>query len=202
MNFKKGLLPVIACAIATFGYSQKIQLIHNSPDPAVAEVDVYVNGIKALDNVAFRDNSGFISLPPVGTVTIGIKDTDAASTDDDLLTIPYTPSIGVDEILVASGVVDDSKYAGNPDMKDISAGVIAITDAKTEADDNTKVAFNVFHGSTDAPTVDVVIRGTTLAFDDIAYGESSAYIEVAPATYIVDLYDEPVLPYWRLLKPT
>lgn len=153
-------------------------------------VDVYVDGVKALDDVAFRENSGFISLPTTNQVSIGIKDKDAASTDADLLTIPYTPTMGSTEILIASGVVNPTKYAANPDGKSINAGAIVIGNAKFEADDNTKVAFNVFHGSPDAPTVDVVVRGTTLAFDDLAYGESSAYIEVPASQYIVDLYDE------------
>lgn len=189
MNLKKGLLPVLGLFAAFAGYSQQIQLIHNSPDPAVDVVDVYVNGTKALDDVSFRDNSGFLTVPPIGQVTIGIKDSDAASTDADLLTIPYTPRMGVTEILVASGVVDPNNYASNPDMKSIAAGAISITGAKAAADDNSKVAFNVFHGSPDAPTVDAVIRGTSLAFDDLAYGEASSYIEVDPAVYIVDLYN-------------
>lgn len=188
MNLKKGLLPMLGVFAAFAGYSQQIQLIHNSPDPAVAVVDVYVNGTKALDDVSFRDNSRFIALPAVGPVSIGIKDKDAASTDADLLTIPYTPTVGVSEILVASGMVDVTKYATNPDGKSIAVGVIPVSNARTEAVDNSKVALNVFHGSTDAPTVDVVIRGTALAFDDLAYGESTAYIEVDPGKYIIDVY--------------
>lgn len=189
MSFPKSLLVVLFATCSLWSTAQKVQIIHNAADPALDTVDIYVNGLKTLDDVAFRDNSGFITLPTIGQVSIGIKDNNAASADADLLTIPYTPTTGKTEILVASGVVTKTDFEANPDGEDIGATVFTISNAKTMADDNTKVAFNVLHGSTDAPTIDIVIRGTSLAFDDVKYGDASPYLEVTPGKYIIDVYE-------------
>ena len=56
--------------------------------------------------------------------------------------------------------------------------------------DNTDVL--VFHGSTDAPTVDVVEigQGAGTIVDDFMYGEFAGYLELPTADYVLDIRDE------------
>ncbi len=56
--------------------------------------------------------------------------------------------------------------------------------------DNTDVL--VFHGSTDAPTVDVVEigQGAGTIVDDLMYGMFDGYLELPTADYILDIRDE------------
>jgi hypothetical protein len=51
------------------------------------------------------------------------------------------------------------------------------------------VALKVFHGATDAPTVDVRIRGFNLfpLVNDITYGEFSGYRYLLPRSYTLDI---------------
>ncbi len=41
----------------------KIQFIHNAPDISITEVDVYVDDILVVDNLAFKTGSAFIEVP-------------------------------------------------------------------------------------------------------------------------------------------
>ena len=48
----------------------------------------------------------------------------------------------------------------------------------------------VFHGSTDAPTVDVVAVGAGTIVDDLSYGEFDGYLELPTADYVLEVKDE------------
>lgn len=58
-------LLILCIGCIQWGYSQtaKIQFIHNAPDTSIAEVDVYVDGILVVDNLAFKTGSAFLDLP-------------------------------------------------------------------------------------------------------------------------------------------
>ncbi|MFT5892187.1 MAG: hypothetical protein ACI9Y7_002297 [Dokdonia sp.] len=51
--------------IFQISYSQiaKIQFIHNAPDISITEVDVYVDDILVVDNLAFKTGSAFLDVP-------------------------------------------------------------------------------------------------------------------------------------------
>jgi hypothetical protein len=56
-----------------------------------------------------------------------------------------------------------------------------------ESGSGSDVDFFVLHGSTDAPTVDVLARRVATLVDNAAYGEITGYITVPPASYILDV---------------
>jgi hypothetical protein len=49
------------------------------------------------------------------------------------------------------------------------------------------VALNLFHGSPDAPGVDVKLPGGPVVFDNVDYSEFTTYVQVPAAEYLLDL---------------
>jgi hypothetical protein len=164
----------------------RVQVVHNSPDPAAEVVDVYLNGDLLLDDFAFRTATPFIDAPANTPITIDIAPGTSADVSESLFTV--SPTLAADEtyIVVASGVLD-------PTLFDDSVNAIAFSLEVFEgAREAAAVAGNtdllVQHGSPDAPTVDVVNQdGGGVLVDDISYPEFQGYLELPTADYLIDI---------------
>jgi hypothetical protein len=65
--------------------SADLQFIHNSSDPSLEVVDVWVDGSKVIDNLAFRNASSTISFPLVGTTLLHVCDSSSVDTTNSLI---------------------------------------------------------------------------------------------------------------------
>lgn len=161
--------------VAELGSVSRLQIIHNSPDPTV---DIYVDGGLAVPGLAFRDATGMIDLPTrtpidIAVVPAGGDIGSAVATLEDV-----TLEDGKVYLAMASGVVGDAD----------TPFTVVINDAgRDRAADAANVDLTLFHGSPDAPTVDVVVEGGPVLFDNIEYGTFSDYASVPPAAYILDV---------------
>ena len=164
----------------------RLQVIHNAADPAAKMVDVYVNGKRLLDDFKFRTATPFIDVPAEVELKIGIAPADSKGAGDIIATFPVTLADGGSYIAVANGVLGDG-FAPNPDGKNIAFTLFATDGARETAMEDGKVDLNVLHGSTDAPTVDVIARDVAKLVDDAMYGDFTGYIPVMPGTYILDI---------------
>jgi len=167
-----------------------VQVIHNSPSWLAYYVDVYVNGEKVLNNFRFRTATPYLELPADTDLEIAIAPFWSRSARRSLFTQTYNLAEG-DYVLVAGGVIRSWKGARNPDGRDIKFDLFP-TDGLMAASDPGNVALKVFHGSTDAPTVDVVANGALTLIDDLAFGEfqpgfGAGYAEVPAADYTLDV---------------
>jgi hypothetical protein len=155
----------------------RLQVIHNAADPAAASVDVYVDGAKLLDNFEFRKATPFVDVPAGVIVNIGIAGPNSASAADTLKNIPVVFTAGKNYVAVANGVLDPNSFAANPDARPIGFQLFATDDAREKGRYSWLVDIAVLHGSTDAPTVDVKLRGLPYIplFNDVTYGEITAY---------------------------
>ena len=169
-------------AMPAFAQTARVQVIHNSPYAAAATVDIFINGDRALNDVDFRTATGFLDLPAGVEITIDVTAPDAA----DNTTPVFSKTID------APGLTADATYllvaAGDP-TGGMPAFDIFINDMGQEAAEMMgNVEFQVFHGSPDAPTVDVAARGITTLVDDIAFGSfAPAYLSVGPEVYDIDI---------------
>ena len=167
----------------------RVEIIHNSADAAAATVDVFVNGAAAVPNFAFRTTTGFITLPAGMPLTIDVAPTGLGiGSSVGTINIPFLAS-GETYIAIANGIVSGSGYSPSPAFGlDIYAGA---REAATSSATNTDVL--VYHGSTDAPTVDVAETGVGAGtiVDDISYGEFNAagYLELATLNYQLTIQD-------------
>ncbi len=180
------LFSLIVTSFAVHAQTARLQVIHNAADPAAEVVDIYLDGSILLDDFAFRAATPFIDAPANQEIEIGVAPGTSSSANDIIATFKFNLSAGEKYVAIANGVLDPTKFATNPDGKDIGFTIFVKPMAREMGTDN-NVDFFILHGSTDAPPVDVVVKdGPTLA-EGIAYGEMTDYISVPPNLYVVIL---------------
>jgi ABC-type transporter lipoprotein component MlaA len=165
----------------------RVQVIHNSADMAAAIVDVWLDNTLLLDDFAFRTASPFIDAPAGQEFTIAIQGPNSTGPENPIWSQNYTLAVGETYVLVANGIVSPTGY--DP-VKPFDIYVYAMGREVASNPANTDVL--VFHGSTDAPIVDVVevLAGAGTIIDDLGYGEYSGYLELPTADYRLEIKDE------------
>ena len=180
------LSSLIMIAAMAFSQTARVQVIHNSADAAAEEVDVYLDNTLLLDDFAFRTATPFIDAPAGSQIVLGIAPANSMSVADTIVGFPVTLTAGETYVVVADGIVSMSGY--NP-ATPFNLEIYAMGREAASTSGNTDVL--VHHGSTDAPTVDVVetsVPAGTIV-DDLAYGEFQGYLELGTADYILDVTD-------------
>lgn len=176
LAFEEAIAPPADVAI-TFGKNTStamVQVIHNSPEKAARKVDVYVNGALAIDNFKYRTATPFISLPT--EVSVAIAPRNSTSINDAIATFDYSLAEGESYIVTAAGLLSSAP----------AFSLYPFAPAEKESG-NDFVSLAVFHGSPDAPTVDVVARDVATIIDDISFGEYQGYVDVPAAKYKLDV---------------
>ncbi len=179
--------PLVELPLAGADPTARVQVIHNCADAAAAVVDVYINGgaEPAINDFAFRTATPFIDLPAGVDLEIGIAPGNSTGPQDIIpgLTFTYNLADGETYVLVANGIVSPSGY--NPAVP-FDLHVFA---GAREAAQGPGTDVLVFHGATDAPTVDVfesAVVNTTIV-DDLAYAEFNGYLELPTLDFTVQI---------------
>jgi hypothetical protein len=170
----------------TFAQTARLQVIHNAADVLADPVDIYLNGTLLLNDFAFRAATPFIDAPAGVELNIGVAPANSSSVNDTLKNFQVILVNGNTYVAIANGVLDPNIYAANPDGRS-TAFTLFIKVMARENGTGSNVDFFVLHGSTDAPTVDVIARGIATVVDDAAYGDITNYVSVPPANYTLDL---------------
>ncbi len=173
--------------IGQFAQAQaRLQIIHNSPDAAAAVVDVWLNNTKILTNFAFRTATPFIDAPSGVLLNIGIAPPNSTSWTQSLSIKQVVLTQGQTYIAMASGIISTTGYNPSPTF---NLDVVPIGRESASQTGNTDVL--AFHGSPDAPTVDVVETGAGAGtiINDFAYNDFRGYLELPTADYILDIRD-------------
>jgi len=169
-----------------FAQTARLQVIHNAADLLADPVDIYLDGTLFLDDFAFRAATPFIDAPAGTPINIGVAAGNSGSVNDTIKNFNVTLTPNETYVAIANGVLDPNSYASNPDGRS-TAFTLFIKDMARENGTTSDVDFFVLHGSTDAPTVDVLARRVATLVDDVAYGDVTSYITVPPASYILDV---------------
>jgi hypothetical protein len=177
------LIPLPSVPIST----ARVQVIHNSADAAAETVDVWLNDILLIDDFMFRTATPFIDAPANVDFDITIQPASSTDTTNGLARFTYNLAGGSKYILVANGIVIPDGY-NPPTPFDIYVYGMGREFATNNA--NTDVL--VFHGSTDAPVVDVVEvgLGAGTVIDNLAYADFAGYLELPTADYYLEIRDE------------
>lgn len=175
-----GLLTAVSAAAQT----ARLQIIHNSADPLAEVVDIYVNGGLYEDNLAFRTATEFRTVPAGVDLDVAIAGGDSQSADDAIVNFNFNLEDGSSYVVVAGGLVDAGSF--NPP---IPFDLFVYDMGREEAANAGNTDILVFHGATDAPTVDVFESGVlaVTAVDEISFGEFQGYLELPTANYTLDV---------------
>lgn len=165
----------------------RVQIIHNAADPAAAVVDIYSGGELLVDDLAFRSATPFIDVLAGLDLDLVVAPGNSTSPLDGIFGQSLVLEAGGTYQVVANGVLTPADFEANPDGEAISFSLFINDAAQEAATVATDVQFNVVHGSTDAPTVDVIARDVGTLVDDATYGDITGYIGVAPGAYTLDV---------------
>jgi len=157
-----------------------VQIIHNSPDPAASMVDLYVNGSLVEDDFSFRQATEYIPFIVGAPVTVSINLPTSTSIDDGVVGTFTLPELIADGglVVVANGVVGEGFNTG-AEGRDIAFNLEMI-EVVEEYDLEGNTLLNVFHGSTDAPAVDVYINDeNTPTISNLDYAGNIGWTELA-----------------------
>lgn len=148
-----------------------LQLVHNAADPALALVDIYINGDLAAEDVAFRQASPYLYVEGNQTINVAIAPPNAGF---NAALISKDIYVAADMIYtaIASGVADTYGFTPNPDGNDISADLY-ISQNPVGANTFGLIKIQAFHGVTDAPTVSLTPTSFEFNIENISYSDFS-----------------------------
>jgi len=185
---------LIILLITGFSFAQaqgtfNMQIIHNAADPAVEFVDIYVNDTETsfLSNVSFRSATEFVELAADATYDIYVTPAgSAAEAGFSFLGLNF--EAGENYYVIATGVATPASFAPNPDDVDTGFFLDVIEGASLSAEETDEVEFLIYHGATDAPSVDVIARDVATLASGVEYtGVTPNYLAVPADSYILDI---------------
>ncbi len=165
----------------------RVQVIHNSADPAAKVVDVYLNDALLLNDFKFRTATPYVDAPAGVPLTIGIAPSTSDGPEDAIATFTYTLADGEKYVIVANGVLNPAGFAANPDGVATGFNLFVKSGTREAALDPNNLDFIFFHGATDAPTVDAIAREVATVVDNAAYTDFTDYVSVPADKYLIDV---------------
>ena len=157
----------------------EFQVIHNADDPKARNVDVYIDGMRAINNFHYRKATPFIPLPTEFEVAVAPQN--SKSVDDAIATFPFADLMdGGKYLVVADGVLPSWRF-GPTDGIGFNLYPYLVEDV-----DCPGVRLIAFHGVTDAPAVDVDARDVGNVFEGAEYGQFAEGC-VPVGEYVLDL---------------
>lgn len=168
-----GMAPSMGDCVAALGIGMAgdacIDVIHASPDaPAV---DVYLNGTKALENLAFGEFSGWVAVP-AGEHQVQVVPT-GADVSSAVIDAMVTVEAGAAYQVAATGLVANiAPQIYQVDLSDLGEGEARI---------------RVIHTSPDAPEVDIAVKGGDVLIPALAFPNASDYLVVPAGAYDLEV---------------
>ncbi len=157
----------------------RVQVIHNSADPSLAMVDIYVNGTKAIDNLGFKRATAFADFPAGADMQVAFAPASSTGIKDTLLSLPleqFRP--GRSYHLIIQGVRDTSKFRGAATSTNLSLTILEKDGALEKGTKAGETSIRSVHGVIDLAGVDLVIGSTSLAANMVFNSVAPEYINV------------------------
>jgi len=152
----------------------RLQIVHNSPSPTV---DIWVNDEPFRTDLAFRTATEYLDVPAGANLNVGVALAESSDTSD--IAVDFDFILEPDETyqIIANGILGDMDAPFN----------LEVISPAREAADSTGVDFVIFHGSPDAPGVDVFARDVAQLADNLQFTDRTDYINVPADEYTIDI---------------
>ncbi len=192
MKIKSLLLTWMAIAFlstTTFAQTARLQVIHNSADAAASTVDIWLTvgvspSVKLIDDLQFRNASAFIDAPAGVALKVGVAPGTSMMVTDTIKNFNLNLTANATYVAVANGIVSATGYSPAP-----AFGLDIYAMGREAATVGTNTDVLVCHGSTDAPTVDVVEvgAGAGTIVDNASFGDFAGYLQLPTADYALQV---------------
>ncbi|MBJ7428046.1 MAG: DUF4397 domain-containing protein [Bacteroidia bacterium] len=134
--------------------TNRLQIVHNSPDTNIRKVDIYANGTKIVDDLAFRKSTGISTSDAYVPVRINITRSDASDTINSIWSATLLPDSNFN-VAIAHGFAS-APYRTNPESISTAFDVKVISPAKLNSsftNPTNEVIF--FHGAANIGKINV-----------------------------------------------
>jgi hypothetical protein len=158
-----------------------VRIVHASADAPAVAIDVANDGTPEISNLERFANTGAtgVQLPADSALQVGIWAGDPLARVT-AFTTPELPD-GAELFVIATGLLGEL-----PDDAD-GFRLLAVGPSGSIGFIKQNPSVQAFHGSPDAPSVDIY-AGDALLSENIAFGDLSAPIQVPPGSYDLDFY--------------
>jgi hypothetical protein len=182
MRKKLLTLGALLATLAVSAQTSTLQVIHNSADPLANLVDIYVNGQLFSDDFEFRKASSVTTVPSNTLLNIGIAPGNSISVADTLKNFPFTLEDGKHYVLIANGEVLG--------LNERALKILAFDQGRIDASSG-GTDLLVFHGSVDAPGVDITLENGNLLSDpgtsNVQLGDFRGYVNLPVNNYSIQV---------------
>lgn len=177
-----GFFPQTSHAMQTSDIAT-VQLIHASPDPVLASVDVYLNGELLLRDFRFQEATPFLEINPDRRNSVVI--TRNGDRPENGIAASLTVMRGEQYFAVVKGVLDPGSFAPNPSGISTEIQVSLIAANKQEFIDEDVSIIRFINASPDAPQIELQLNNSDFRTRAVAFGGSSNLfrIEAAEQTF-------------------
>ncbi|WP_227774164.1 DUF4397 domain-containing protein [Haladaptatus pallidirubidus] len=138
--------------------------------PGAPNVDVFVDGNRALQNVAYKDVSDYLELEP-GQHTLQVAPAGEGQ-ENAIIEQQATLEPNRDYTIAAGGTQDSPEAFLFMDVSEIPSG--------------NRVSIRGVHLSPDAPAVDIATNGDLLV-EGLEYGTASEYVDLPAGSYTIEV---------------
>lgn len=160
--------------------SGKVQFLHNSADPDLDEVDIYINNKQELNSLDFLSASGYLTFPSGTELEVAITRDSASTSNESVL----TKSIVIDASSENIGMLYGTEFSPIQPLD------IQLKKARSSAASSANCDILFFNGSTDFGTT--TIREASVLnsdlFTSVEYGDFTEYISLPATNYKVDVF--------------
>jgi hypothetical protein len=189
---------IMLSAFATQSKAQtaSLQIIHNCADAAATSVDIYAGTSLLINDLQFRFASQtFTNIPAATVLTIGVAPGSSTASSQSIATFTINLVANSKNIVVADGIVSGTGYSPSSAVAPFT--LMTYTSALSAAPNATTTSLLVHHGSTDAPTVDIVAPFTgsvpvipNVLVNNAPYTAFAGYLNLPTANYKIQVRDQ------------